>query len=100
MYNHDVEVWISGYGDCHIKTGRVKRIIVGSCKINDKLFYKCANGTNTSGTSYHWYHEDIVKLVNPPVVKPANHGNITRLRVRSYTSSKVALNICRPRKAA
>jgi len=100
MYGIGELVKISGYGACAIKSDSVQRVIVDSCEINNKQFYRCANGTNTSGISYHWYHEGIVKLVNPPVVKPVEHGKITRLRVRSYTSSKPISKLCRPRKAA
>jgi len=89
------EVWISGYGECAIKTGRVKRVIVDNRQLSGQTFYKC-----NTGMLFHWYPENRVSLVNPPVAKPVEHGKITRLRVRSHTSNKVVSNICRPRKAA
>lgn len=93
MYNTGDLVKISGYGDCAIKSGYVQRIIVDCHQLSGQTFYKCDTGMLS-----HWYSESRVLLVNPPVVKPVAHGNITRLRVRKYTSSKqVSINI-RPRK--
>ena len=93
MYGIGELVKISGYGACAIKTGYVQRAIVDNCKLSGQTFYKCDTGMLS-----HWYSESRVSLVNPPVAKPAEHGKIMRLRVRSHTSSKPISKLCRTRK--
>jgi len=62
---------------------------------NEAIGYQ-ALYTNTTGT----YGVTIGHPERQLVAKPVEHGKITRIRVRSYTSSKPISKLCRPRKAA
>ena len=69
------KVLLNGFKKCSIRVDSLEREILDIRSMTFCYFYKLANGTNTTGSSYHWYEESRLTLVVSVGAKHASPNN-------------------------
>ena len=59
------QVMLNVHQQSKIRTNIIQREILGVLPMPSGYFYKLANGTNTTGNSYHYYSERRITLIEP-----------------------------------